>query len=70
MRESVRGGQAQAWPDEWEQLIEHPGPCLVEVFLGEDEHSIDMRQVSPFAGVLTQRERHEAIERARGHAAR
>jgi plasmid stability protein len=70
MRASVRGAQAQAWLDEWAELVDDPGPRLIDVFLGEDEHSIDMRQVSPFAGVLTQDERLAAIERARSHATR
>ncbi len=69
MRSLVRGPQAHDWLDEWSELITHPGPSLIDVFLGEDEHSIDMRQVSPFAGALTQAERLAAIERARGHAA-
>lgn len=70
MRTSVRGAQAQRWLDEWAELIEHPDSRLVDVFLGDDEHSIDLRQVSPFAGVLTQDERLAAIERARGYAPR
>jgi hypothetical protein len=65
MRKSVRGPQAQEWLDEWTELIEDPGPRLIDVFLNGDEHSIDLRQVSPFAGVLTQEERLAAIERAR-----
>jgi hypothetical protein len=44
MRSSVRGAQAQAWLDEWSQLIDNPGPRLIDVFLGEDEHSTDLRQ--------------------------
>jgi plasmid stability protein len=68
MRTTVRGDQAQGWLDEWEQMITDPGPRLVEVFVGGDEHSIDLRQVSPFAGVLSQPERLAAIKRARGHA--
>jgi hypothetical protein len=67
MRRSVRGAQAQAWLDEWAELIDDPGPRLIDVFLGEDEHSTDMRQVSPFAGVLTQDERLAAIKRAGSH---
>lgn len=68
MRGSVRGPQAQGWLDEWAELLKHPGSRLVEALLGEDEHSIDLRQVSPFAGALTQRERMAAIERARANA--
>ena len=70
MRSSVRGSQAQGWLDEWAELIEHPGPRLVEAFLGEDVHAVDLRQVSPFAGALTQDERLAAVERARSRAAR
>lgn len=68
MRGQVRGSQAQTWLDEWADLIDGSPRRLVEVLLGEDEHSIDLRQVSPFAGVLTQHERTEAISRARRRA--
>jgi hypothetical protein len=51
--------------DEWAELIEHPGARLVDVFLGEHEHSVDLRQVSPFAGALSEEERLAAIKRAR-----
>lgn len=69
MRDSVRGAQARSWLDEWSELVDEAGPRLVDVFLGEDERSIDLRQVSPFAGLLTQEEREASIERARRHAA-
>jgi hypothetical protein len=68
MRAQVRGSQAQGWLDEWANLVDGPAPRLVEVLLGEDEHSIDLRQVSPFAGVLTQAERTAAIKAARQRA--
>jgi hypothetical protein len=41
MRSTVRGSQAKAWLQEWSDLLDEAGPRLVEVFLGEDEHSID-----------------------------
>lgn len=68
MRSSVRGPQAQDWLDEWQRLLDHPGPDLIDAFLGTDEHSVDLRQVSPFVGVLTPEERAGAIKRvcARG----
>ena len=70
-RTIVRGDQAQRWLDEWEALVDGPPQQLVEVFLGEDEHSIDLRQVSPFAGALTDEERLAAMGRAsNGHAPR
>jgi len=68
-RSVVRGDQAQRWLDEWEGLLAGPPEWLIEIFLGEDEHSIDMRQVSPFAGALSDDERLAAIRRASSHAA-
>lgn len=69
-RRVVRGYQAQGWLDEWAALVDGPPQRLVEVFLGEDEHSIDLRQVSPFTGALSEEERLEAIRRARSDAPR
>jgi plasmid stability protein len=68
MRSVARGPQAQGWLDEWSELVDGPPVQLIEVFLGEDEHSIDLRQMSPFAGVLTDAERRAAIRRARADA--
>lgn len=68
MRMQVRGTQAQEWLDEWEALIDGPPERLIEVFLGQDERSIDLRQVSPFAGALSNEERLAAIRRARARA--
>ena len=70
-RSLVRGDQARGWLDEWEALLDGRPERLVDVFLGEDEHSIDLRQVSPFAGALSDEERLAAIQRANtAHAAR
>jgi hypothetical protein len=69
-RKLVRGDQAHAWLDEWAALVDGPPQLLVEVFLGNDEHSIDLRQVSPFAGSLSEKERLAAIRRARSDATR
>jgi hypothetical protein len=63
-RSMVRGDQAREWLDEWQALVDGTPERLVEVFLGEDEYSIDLRQVSPFAGALTEEERLAAIQRA------
>lgn len=68
MRDRVRGNLAQRWIEEWESVLDGPPSRLVEVFLDYDEHSIDLRQVSPFAGILTEDERRAAITRARRRA--
>lgn len=69
-RNVVRGDQAVGWLDEWKALLGGPPERLVDVLLGEDEHSVDLRQVSPFAGALSHDERLAAIGRAGHHAAR
>jgi len=69
-RKVVRGSQAQTWLDEWERLLDGRSIELVDVFLGTDERSIDLRQVSPFAGALSDDERLAAIRKGRAHAAR
>lgn len=68
LRGRAHGTQAQGWLDEWSALVDGPPARLIDVFLGEDEHSIDLRQMSPFAGVLSDTERRAAIRRARSSA--
>jgi hypothetical protein len=69
-RKVVRGDQALRWLEDWRALLDGPPGPLIEVLLGHDEHSIDLRQVSPFAGALSDSERLAAIDRAGSHAAR
>jgi len=65
IRPRVHGSMATEWLDEWQRLSRGSVGAIIDVLLGTDQHSIDMRQNSPFAGALTQQERLEAIGRAR-----
>jgi transcriptional regulator with XRE-family HTH domain len=65
MREHVHGPMAHAWLDEWLTLSRGQLGDLLNVMLATGQHGIDMRQVTPFAGILTHEERLAAIERAR-----
>lgn len=65
MRQHVHGPMAHAWLDEWLTLSRGPLGDLLGAMLAIDQHSIDLRQVTPFAGVLTRQERLAAIDRAR-----
>ena len=66
LREQVRGDLAVSWVDEWEQNIaERRIGALVDRMLGTDQRSIDMRQVSPWTGLLGADERLEVLSRAR-----
>jgi transcriptional regulator with XRE-family HTH domain len=65
LRRRVRGTSAESWLDEWAELAQLGSlGGLVDVMLGTDQRSIDMRQTSPFLGILTQSERVSAIEMA------
>lgn len=66
LRRQVRGSSAESWLDEWSELGQTGSlGGLIDVMLGTDQRSINMRQTSPFLGVLTQSERISAIELAR-----
>lgn len=52
--------------DEWMRLADARDlPGLLHAMTATDQHSIDMRQVGPFNGVLSHDERLDAIRRAR-----
>lgn len=62
----VQGRSAVSLVNEWTSLMKERNLGeLITVLLGTDHRSIDMRQVSPSVGVLSQEERVEAIGRAR-----
>jgi hypothetical protein len=51
--------------DEWVRLCNEFRPdLLISLMLGTDPNSINMRQISPFGGILTEMERRDAIGRA------
>lgn len=57
---------AHQWFTEWVNLIVTKDiEGITAICLGEMVHDADMRQVSPFTGVLTQDERERAIRDAR-----
>lgn len=64
MRTVAHGIRAQGWLDDWERLAMGSLGELIEAMLGSTAWSRDLRQNSPFAGVLSQEERIRAIQRA------
>lgn len=56
-RMRTRGGQASQLLREWEILLNRPAPALVELLTDPGEWARDLRQVTPFAGVLSAAER-------------
>jgi len=62
----VRGDLAQAWVRRWRELLESDDDAaLIDQCLALDERGHDMRQVSPFLGVLNEEQRLAAIAAAR-----
>ena len=62
-------GVAARWLGEWERLLDGPVDGLLEALTSRSERGCDLRQNSPFAGVLTQRERGRILENFRSQAA-
>lgn len=50
-------GVVERWLGEWERLLDGPLDELVEALTSRSERGCELRQNSPFAGVLSQRER-------------
>ena len=57
MRRANADGSADRWFDEWERRLDGPVAGIVEALVSHDQAARDLRQVTPFAGVLTDEER-------------
>ncbi len=64
MRRNARGALSQGWLDEWERMLEAPIGDLIEFMLAIGERADDLRQMTPFAGVLSEDERRDVVRRA------
>ena len=61
MRTASGGRVARRLFDEWDELLEGPIAVISAVLRSTSEHARDLRQVSPFAGVLDDGERRAVI---------
>ncbi len=68
MRSRRQSPLSAGWIAEWEHLIAGPVGPLIATLVRTDERGIDLRQMSPFAGVLDDAERCEAIATGRALA--
>lgn len=57
MRHANSDGSADRWFDQWERLLAGPISGIVAVLVSHDQEARDLRQVTPFAGVLSDNER-------------
>ena len=63
MRRANADGSAKGWLGDWQRRLRGPLPRVIEVLVSTNQHARDLRQVTPFAGVLSDDER-QAIYRA------
>jgi excisionase family DNA binding protein len=55
------GGSSSRWLAEWEKLLDGPEEGVLEVLTSRTPRARELRQNSPFAGVLTEQERRKAL---------
>ncbi len=60
MRRTSRG-QACVWLDEWERLLAGPLEDLLAALTSRSQRGRDLRQNSPFAGVISETERDDVL---------
>lgn len=54
-------GHAAQWLDQWDALLDRPTDQIVTAMLARTQQGIDLRQMTPFAGVLSDAERRKAL---------
>lgn len=55
------GGAARRWLAEWEKLLDGPIEGVLEALTSRSPRARELRQNSPFAGVITQEERQRVL---------
>jgi hypothetical protein len=56
-------GRSRPWLDEWQRMLDGPTDTLLAAMESDEERMTALRQSSPFAGVLSPRERWAIYER-------
>lgn len=63
-------GSALRWLDEWDEIIAQGPEAVMRVLVSDTPHARDLRQNSPFPGVLSEHERQDVLGAFRRHWAR
>jgi excisionase family DNA binding protein len=64
-RQTAPRGSAKVWLQEWARLLDGPLPDLLIALTSPSPRSRELRQNTPFAGVLTEVERQRVLDAAR-----
>ena len=67
LREIHPDGMAARWLDHWDELLDAGPDAVFEALTSRARWAIELRQNSPFAGVLTTEERQAALSAFRTH---
>jgi excisionase family DNA binding protein len=62
LRAANARGAAARWLDEWERLLDGPVDGILEVLTSRTPRARELRQNSPFAGVLDEHERRRVLD--------
>jgi excisionase family DNA binding protein len=65
MRQVHDDGSADAWLDQWEQVLDSGVAAVLDVLTSRAPLAVELRQNTPFAGVLTQDERRHVLDSVR-----
>jgi hypothetical protein len=60
-------GQAKRWLHEWERLLDGPVDELLANLTSRSPKGRELRQNSPFSGLLSEEERHQTLAAWRSH---
>lgn len=67
MRQAHRNTSAMAWIDRWASLLDGPLDVLLETLTALSTAARELRQNSPFAGVVPEEDRQAALHAFRDH---
>lgn len=54
--------RSHPWLNEWRAVLEQGPDAVLEAMTSTDQHACDLRQSTPFAGILSEGERRRLIE--------
>jgi excisionase family DNA binding protein len=67
LRQVHPGGVTAQWLAEWQKVLDGGEDAVFSALTSSSMHAVELRQNSPFAGVLSEQERAAALEAFRNH---
>jgi hypothetical protein len=67
MRRAHHQSSAESWVEEWSRLLDGPLDTLLDILTARSVRALELRQNSPFAGVLSEEERQATLTTFREH---